>query len=125
MNDIDEENIQLGDKIHNLGLELIRQGKLKGDKLTEFLGGDVAFYTDKKIKNLENENNQLKLKLNNIEGQVNNIRNDLGNLTVDVKTLSKSHNRLTDKVNYLEKNINNIKKDVNSLEIQVNIKNNY
>jgi hypothetical protein len=124
-NDIDEENIQLGDKIHNLGLELIRQGKLKGDKLTEFLGGDVAFYTDKKIKNLENENNQLKLKLNNIEGQVNNIRNDLGNLTVDVKTLSKSHNRLTDKVNYLEKNINNIKKDVNSLEIQVNIKNNY
>ena len=91
----------MGEKIHNLGLELIKNGKLKGDKLAEFLGEDQAFYIDKKIKNLENENEYLKKQINNINAQINNIKKDFGDLKSDVKSLFTTKEILINKIEYL------------------------
>lgn len=114
--ELDEDNIRLGDIIHNLGLELIKIGELKGDKLTEFLAQDTAFYTDKKIKNLENENNQVKMKINDIYNQIGNIKYDLGNIKSDVKSLFISNQNLINKIDSMEYNISNLKNDVFSLK---------
>ena len=110
--EIDEDEIGLGKIIHNLGLELIRIGKLKGEKLTEFLGEDEAFYTDKKIKYLESENNQLKNKINDLDNEVGDIKYKMGKLKSEVESLSISNERLNEKVNILESDINNLKNKI-------------
>ena len=114
--ELDENMIDLGEKIHNLGLELIRKGILKGEKLNEFFGQNEIFYTDHKIKNLEYENNQLKNKINNIEYKVNKLQNDFGNLKLDVDSLSKLNETILNRIFEMESKIKNIKNDVNYLK---------
>ena len=119
-NEIDEDIIGLGEKIHNLGLELIKNGKLKGDKLAEFLGEDQAFYIDKKIKNLENENEYLKMQINNINAQINNIKKDFGDLKSDVKSLFTTKEILINKIESIEDNIKDLRKDIYFLQHPLN-----
>ena len=118
-NTIDENLINLGDAIHNLGLELIAIGKLKGNKLTEFLAQDIV-YTDNKIKNLEMENNRLKVEISNIDNKVSNIKKDVIDLKSDVKSLSTTSNNIIDKMESMETRINNIRGDVFMLKRQTN-----
>ena len=119
-NEIDEDIIELGEKIHNLGMELIRNGELKGDKLTEFLGEDQAFYTDKKIKNLEKENDNLKMQINNINVQINNIKKDFSDLKSDVKSLFTTKEILINKIETIEDNIKDLRKDIYFLQNSLN-----
>ena len=114
--EIDENMIDLGDKIHNLGLELIRKGILKGEKLNEFFAQNEIFYTDYKLKNLEYENSQLKNKINSIEYKVNKLQNDFGDLKSEVNSLSESNGKILSRINDIESNIRNIKNDVNYLK---------
>ena len=118
-NTIDENLINLGDAIHNLGLELIAIGKLKGNKLTDFLAQDIV-YTDNKIKNLEMENNRLKVEISNIDNKVSNIKKDVIDLKSDVKSLSTTSNNIIDKMESMETRINNIRGDVFMLKRQTN-----
>ena len=99
-NSLDEENINLGVKIHNIGFDLIKKGKLNGEKLILFLGEDEAFYLEKKNKKLENENDLLKQK--NID-----LNDKVGNLLKENKILK-------NKVNILESNIENLDKKMNN-----------
>ena len=99
-NSLDEENINLGVKIHNIGFDLIKKGKLNGEKLILFLGEDEAFYLEKKNKKLENENDLLKQK--NID-----LNDKVGNLLKENKILK-------NKVNILESNIENLYKKMNN-----------
>ena len=110
----------MGEKIHNLGLELIKNGILKGDKLAEFLGEDQAFYIDKKIKNLENENEYLKMQINNINAQINNIKKDFGDLKSDVKSLFTTKEILINKIESIEDNIKDLRKDIYFLQHPLN-----
>ena len=119
-NEIDEDIIGLGEKIHNLGMELIRNNELKGDKLTEFLGEDQAFYTDKKIKNLEKENDNLKMQINNINVQINNIKKDFSDLKSDVKSLFITKEILINKIETIEDNIKDLRKDIYFLQNSLN-----
>ena len=114
--EIDENMIDLGEKIHNLGLELIRKGILKGEKLNEFFAQNEIFYTDYKLKNLEYENSQLKNKINNMEYKVNKLQNDFGDLKSEVNSLSESNGKILSRINDIESNIRNIKNDVNYLK---------
>ncbi len=111
--ELNEDTIGLGDIIHNLGLKLIRIGVLKGEQLIEFIGQDEVFYTDKKIKNLEKENNQLKMTINNINNKVNNIENQIEDIkdkletgadyiskTVDIKEIISIAGSFVDNENY-------------------------
>ena len=114
--EIDENMIDLGDKIHNLGLELIRKGILKGEKLNEFFAQNEMFCAGCKLKNLEYENTQLKNKINNIEYKVNKLQNDFGDLKSEMNSLSESNGRILSRINDIESNIRNIKNDVNYLK---------
>ena len=113
--ELDENMINLGEKIHNLGLELIRQGKLKGKKRNEFLGENEVFYTDYKLKNLEYENTQLKNKINKIEYNVNKLQNDYSDLKYEVNSLSESNGIILTRLNEMEKDIKYIKYDIYKL----------
>ena len=110
--EVDEDNIGLGDKIHNLGLELIKNNKLKGDKLTEFLGLEHAFYTENKIKYLEDENNKLKNKINDINNQISNIKSDIRGIKSDVNSLFTSKEIIIGKIEKVEDKINDINKEI-------------
>ena len=108
-NSLDEENINLGVKIHNIGFDLIKKGKLNGEKLILFLGEDEAFYLEKKNKKLENENDLLKQK--NID-----LNDKVGNLLKENKILK-------NKVNILESNIENLDKKMNNKIEELNNEN--
>ena len=108
-NSLDEENINLGVKIHNIGFDLIKKGKLNGEKLILFLGEDEAFYLEKKNKKLENENDLLKQK--NID-----LNDKVGNLLKENKILK-------NKVNILESNIENLYKKMNKKIEELNNEN--
>ena len=49
---LNEDDIQLLKKIHDAGFLNIRQGKLVGDKLLEFLANEEAVYNQRQIKSL-------------------------------------------------------------------------
>ena len=117
---IDEDDIELGRIIHDLGLELIRFGELKGDKLVEFLGEDETFYYNKKIKYLEQENEENKKRINNLDNKINYLEYEIKNVKKDVSTLRNSHENLEKKVNDIENKIDHIKSDVNSLYYKIN-----
>ena len=114
--ELDESNINLGEAIHNLGLELIRQGKIKGEKLTDFLAENEIFYTDYKIKTLEYENNELKTKVDNIKRNVNKLQSELDDVKSEVKSLSEENRKIWDKIDSMESSIRDIKNDVNYLK---------
>ena len=113
---LNENSIDLGEKIHNLGLELIRKGQLKGEKLNQFLGENEIFYTDNKIKKLEKENDKMKDKIENMEQKVSNIQYDVSKLKTEVNSLSNSNEKILGKINSIESNIRKIKDDIYELK---------
>ena len=50
--DLTEKDIQLGKKIHDVGFQYIRDGRLTGDKLLYFLGIEEAFYVEGQINDI-------------------------------------------------------------------------
>jgi len=117
---IDEDFIDLGQKIHDIGFDLIKKGQLKGEKLILFLGEDEAFYSDKKNKYLEKENNLLKEKNNELNGKVNNLIEENKNLKNKLKefesNLENLSNKMGKKIKELNKENDNLKSKINKME---------
>ena len=118
--DIDIESISLGSKIHKLGIELIKKGELTGEKLLLFLGEDETFYTNKKIKTLENENDRLTRKINKLENEVDSLSYENSNLRDKYESLKSRNSNLESKMNDLEKEFEKLKNKVNSLNYNNN-----
>ena len=106
-NTLDEESINLGQKIHDIGFDLIKTGKLSGEKLILFLGEDEAFYSEKKNKKLENENNILKEKNIELNGKLDNLLKENKHLKNKVKVLESNIENLDNKMNNKLQEINN------------------
>ena len=119
-NTIDEDFINLGQKIHDIGFDLIKKGQLNGEKLILFLGEDEAFYSEKRNKYLENENNLLKEKNSELNGKVNNLIEDNKNLKNKLKELESNmenlSNKMSKKIKELNKENDNLKNKINKME---------
>ena len=119
-NTIDEDFINLGQKIHDIGFDLIKKGQLNGEKLILFLGEDEAFYSEKRNKYLENENNLLKEKNSELNGKVNNLIEDNKNLKNKLKEFESNmenlSNKMGKKIKELNKENDNLKSKINKME---------
>ena len=114
-NTIDEEEIHLSTSIHNLGLELIKKGQLKGENLLQFLGEDELFYANKKIKDLEFENTKTNKRIDNLNSQIEKVQNEIKDLKREINSLSNSNNNLEKRVNKLENKVSDLKYSISSI----------
>ena len=92
--ELNEDIIQLGKKIHDVGFSEIQRGILEGEKLLQFLGEDEAFYVNKQINECTQKNlilqNQVNAQANEIQGLKNMnaaLNNRLGILEAQVTGL--------------------------------------
>ena len=117
---LSEKKIDLARKIHDLGFLFIRQGKLTGDKLLEFLGMEEAFYVEgeiydiiqtnkyqqnhlnehlQSINYLKDENTALKARVKNFEDYLSGLRNEYTNLQIKVGGLEAEVSKLYNSIN--------------------------
>ena len=148
--DLNEDVIQLGKKIHDIGFNDIQKGVLVGEQLLQFLAEDEAYYVNKQINdciqkniNLQNqinnqaieieglkrENNNLTVRLNTLEGRVVGLCNDNSVINGRLFNLENEKNRLEFRINENKSNYqkleNKMKKDYEHLEKKIdNIKKN-
>ena len=116
---IDEEEINLTTVIHNVGLKLIKERKLTGEKLVNFLGDD-AVYSDKKIRFLESENVKLKNKVKSMQGEIKDLQDETSSLKNRVSNLESRTGRLDNRISGVERTCDSLRSDVNRLENRIN-----
>ena len=102
---LNENDILLGKKIHDVGFIYIRQGKLVGEKLLDFLGIEEAFYVEGQINRLIAINQQQQKQLNE---NVNTI-----------KFLTAENTALKTRLANCETNINLLQQHNQTLEVRV------
>ena len=117
--ELNEDVIQLGKKIHDIGFIEIQKGILKGEKLLQFLGEDESYYVNKQINeiiqkniNLQNQVNSqafeieelkkqnfnLTNRLNTVEGKVINLENNNSVINNRLYSLENEKNRIESKI---------------------------
>ena len=116
---IDEEDISLTTAIHNVGLRLIKEEKLTGEKLVKFLGDD-AVYSDKKIKFLESENAQLKNKVQSMQEEINGLQNNTSSLQNSVSSLESRTGGFDSRISSIESICSSLQSDISRLESRIN-----
>ena len=119
-NNIDPESIGLDTKIHVVGFNLIKNGKLTGEKLIEFLGEDEAFYTEEKINILKKKNKYLESEVNYLERRVSRLSNENDNLESKINSLKSDLSDLKDENVNLKSKINSLKSDLSDLKDEMN-----
>ena len=128
--ELTERTIDLGRKIHDVGFLYIRQGKLTGDKLLEFLGVEEAFYVEGQINDiietnkyqqkqldehllsinyLKDENIALKRRVKNCESNISDLRNEQSSLRSRVNSLESDVSSLRSRVKSLEWDVNSLR----------------
>ena len=100
------EYIQLEKKIHDIGFDSIKKGKLIGEKLILFLGEDEVFYTSKKYIELEKENKLAKEKINVLNDKIMLLMNENKCLKNKVEVNEKKFESINDKMNNKIKELN-------------------
>ena len=121
-----ERDIQLDKKIHDVGFLYIRQGKLVGDKLLEFLGVEEAFYVEGQINDIIETNKYQQRQLDDHLKSINYLKDEnyalkkrVSNCESDVSDLRSENNRLKNRVSGLEDDVSTLYSRVRSLESQV------
>ena len=121
-----ERDIQLDKKIHDVGFLYIRQGKLVGDKLLEFLGVEEAFYVEGQINDIIETNKYQQKQLDEHLKSINYLKDEnyalkkrVSNCESDVSDLRSENNRLKNRVSGLEDDVSTLYSRVRSLESQV------
>ena len=125
-----ERTLDLGRKIHDVGFLYIRQGKLTGDKLLEFLGIEEAFYVEGQINDiietnkyqqrqldehlaninyLLKENEALKRRVSDCETEINNLKIENAELRARMSSLESEVSSLFSKVRSLESDVTYIR----------------
>ena len=124
---VNEAQIDLGRKIHDVGFLYIRQGKLTGDKLLEFLGFEEAFYVEGQIDDIietnKDQQRQLDEHLKNIKylyDENNKMKARVSNCENNISRLWEENNRLVNRVNGLSSDVSSLRSRVSSLERDVN-----
>jgi FtsZ-binding cell division protein ZapB len=121
-----ERDIDLARKIHDVGLLYIRQGKLVGDKLLEFLGVEEAFYVEGQINDIIETNKYQQKQLDEHLLSINYLKEEnialkrrVSSCESDVSDLRSENNRLKNRVSGLEDDVSTLYSRVRSLESSV------
>ena len=104
---LNENDIGLAQKIHDIGFSYIRQGKLVGDRLLEFLGMEEAFYNQYQIKEIMETNKHQQEQLDNHMNEINYLK--------------EQNRQLTGRVTYCEREISNLKSLNSSLQSRIGL----
>ena len=109
--ELNEDIIQLGKKIHDVGFSEIQRGILEGEKLLQFLGEDEAFYVNKQINECTQKNLILQ---NQVNAQAMNaaLNNRLGILEAQVM-------QLTDQTSAINGKLYNLEGEKNRLDVKI------
>ena len=122
---INEELIGLSTKIHEIGINMIKEGKIDNEKLLLFLKEDEIIYNEKKINDLVsttiflNQENNLRKnqcmlleKENNIRiKQINDLTTEVNNVKNENKLLNSKIDSLLSSVSMLQRQIKEINKN--------------
>ena len=121
-----ERDIDLARKIHDVGFLYIRQGKLVGDKLLEFLGVEEAFYVEGQINDIIETNKYQQKQLDEHLISINYLKEEnialkrrVSSCESDVSDLRSENNRLKNRVSGLEDDVSTLYSRVRSLESSV------
>ena len=121
-----EKDIDLARKIHDVGFLYIRQGKLVGDKLLEFLGVEEAFYVEGQINDIIETNKYQQKQLDEHLLSINYLKEEnialkrrVSSCESDVSDLRSENNRLKNRVSGLEDDVSTLYSRVRSLESSV------
>ena len=121
-----ERDIDLARKIHDVGFLYIRQGKLVGDKLLEFLGVEEAFYVEGQINDIIETNKYQQKQLDEHLLSINYLKEEnialkrrVSSCESDVSDLRSENNRLKNRVSGLEDDVSTLYSRVRSLESSV------
>ena len=108
---LDEHSIGLGQKIHKVGFQYIRNGKLVGERLLEFLGNEEAFFIENGIKDL-NETNEYQ------QAQINANSKNFNNLQMQTKILAEKIEMCTNEIVSLKELNRSLQSKVYGLEME-------
>ena len=121
-----EKDLNLSRKIHDVGFLYIRQGKLVGDKLLEFLGVEEAFYVEGQINDIIETNKYQQKQLDEHLLSINYLKEEnialkrrVSSCESDVSDLRSENNRLKNRVSGLEDDVSTLYSRVRSLESSV------
>ena len=108
---LNENDINLIQKLHNVGFMYIKEGKLSGEKLLEFLGKEEAAYVKNRVNNIieSKGNRQVQLteqwnKICNLLEKQRIATNKNINYQKEIARLKNINNDLRESIKYLEKN---------------------
>ena len=121
-NEYDKALFEIQKLIHDLGLDMIKKKELKDEKLLLFLGEEETLYNKLKIKNLENENNNLKSYVNNLTNKVYDLENENQTMKRQIHSSEVSIYNLGVNLNKLNNNLNEIKSQIEGLKLIVGFK---
>ena len=116
-NEYDKALFEIQKLIHDLGLDMIKKKELKDEKLLLFLGEEETLYNKLKIKNLENENNNLKSYVNNLTNKVYDLENENQTMKRQIHSSEVSIYNLGVNLNKLNNNLNEIKSQIEGLKL--------
>ena len=110
--ELNEDILNLSQKIHDIGFNEIKKGILFGDKLLAFLGEDEILYVNKEIsecnkknKELENQVKELKDENNQLKGGIETMRNEIANLYNENTNLKNQFYLAQNRIGFLENNL--------------------
>ena len=135
-----EKDIELARKIHDVGFLYIREGRLKGDKLLEFLGFEEDFYVEGQINDIIETNKYQQKQLDEHLASINYLKNEnaalkkrVSDMEYEISDLKDENARLRNRISSLESDVSNlysrcrsIQADINAIKIRrMNENNNY
>ena len=124
--ELDEDDINLSQIIHDVGFMYIQKEMLVGQKLLLFLGEDEAFYVQKQINNcikknidLQNQINDQAIEINNLKSENKDLKDEVRSLKSELNSLKEDHSDLNSKVNSIDIKVYGLDADISSLRRQV------
>lgn len=112
---LDENDISLAQKIHDVGFMYIRDRKLEGNSLLEFLGYEETLYNQNQFNNLVNMNQVLRGEINKNLEEINLLKEKNANLEHKLISYENKINDLKSQNSNLQSRINGFESKISSL----------
>ena len=113
---LNEDNILLSKKIHDIGFNEIKSGTLIDKKLLEFLGEEEAFYVEKQINGCQNQINHNAYEIHELKKENDSLKNKLSMLEQKLANLYSENERLKGRISSNERQISSLKSSLSSLQ---------
>ena len=125
---INEERICLSKKIHKVGMKMIKERKMKNNKVLQFLKEDELLYNDKIIEDLISTTDSLYNENYYIRQRYSELKTDLYNknreIVESIKNLNDKLDSALKDIKGQVKEINTIKNNITGLEFDMVLKKN-